>query len=837
MPPKDSPYAAKMAESGASGSKRKRSTTDLSTSNAPDAHPDHVDPNRHTPKRSRSAVPQSAGDVSDDARVRSIRRKKGSRNLSNLNLRHAAQQQSMQDTPRESKFQEGSLTDKPSAQPPSLFTRFNRTDSANQDQIETLMADYHNSASEAELEEETARNSGLGSTNAHAREEPKSFFRFGRSLSKFYPFGLWNRIYDETHDKLLQQNRLEAERKARMKAEAEAKYAEMKQSGQFDATVVSAIHRSVETPTPHDSVVGLDSDRSAEHKRNISLGSELDQSQDYATDHENTEVPETEQKTLRAVSSRFSLHRPSLSNLKNGLKRVASDLNLGQFANRESSSSISPEKVDMVHPGFKSTRSRYDSKGRDTTRLSKRVSDLERKLQAAREELNQALDDASPVPRSGGKFHRFTPSTVRKTKFVPGGLPTLPSERLLFPEGNPSTADAGHDADNTNIEFAEYEDGAEDQETVRVSRERAIPPRASSLFKPVVANANAEAETVQATEKQAEETDVDDASYGDNELAEDEASDMDPNSITNFTKHAQSGTDHASLDAKLKALDASAKAARKQSRPKKRKSAVDPEDLSYRPGAEDDDDAEWDAASNGPKKKLKASGRSENNLRAKAAASPGTKRSPKSKLPRKVKNSPSAVDKLTVDLGLNDQRDEFPVEDSVLLKTPIEIQITEAEPHVLEPVYEEDEETTTVPLNDEPSKPTAKATPARYVRRTTARARSVSPHLPLESVESGIRSVLAAGDAAKDRRGRSSSPPPSSAAGRHITTVLEEESYIAVPGQNGVPSLPKGANGSFETIDELQTPDGTVEVIKSSKTAAVRQGAEGEKFEWPEDVF
>ena len=42
---------------------------------------------------------------------------------------------------------------------------------------------------------------------------------------------------------------------------------------------------------------------------------------------------------------------------------------------------------------------------------------------------------------------------------------------------------------------------------------------------------------------------------------------------------------------------------------------------------------------------------------------------------------------------------------------------------LLEPVYEEEEETITIPLNDEPSKPTATATPARYTMRSSSLSR------------------------------------------------------------------------------------------------------------------
>ena len=56
-------------------------------------------------------------------------------------------------------------------------------------------------------------------------------------------------------------------------------------------------------------------------------------------------------------------------------------------------------------------------------KLSKKVSDLESKLETARRDLEKSLKDAPPVPD--------VPNHLARKPFTPGALPSLPSERLL----------------------------------------------------------------------------------------------------------------------------------------------------------------------------------------------------------------------------------------------------------------------------------------------------------------------------------------------------------------------------------------------------------------------
>ena len=286
---------------------------------------------------------------------------------------------------------------------------------------------------------------------------------------------------------------------------------------------------------------------------------------------------------IRSIRSRL-FKRPSLASLRPDLKGISSDYNLAASASatRESSSSVSPVKTDFESSALKRSVSKIDLKKQN--KLSKRVSDLELKLQHARRELDTALIQASPMPKLGNKYERYTPnSTWKRSKFVPGMLPSLPSERLLDPaqlvafemdgedtvsktqaraqaaadlEGQPRKA-----LDLLNVEMSE------DDETVKVTRARAQPPHVATLFG-FDTNNNIEAsrQIEQTTEGATQIYDNDNKGNG---VTKEDATEPDANIViateevvqTEAKEIVQTGveesTNDVTLDAKLKALDAS----------------------------------------------------------------------------------------------------------------------------------------------------------------------------------------------------------------------------------------------------------------------------------------
>jgi len=142
---------------------------------------------------------------------------------------------------------------------------------------------------------------------------------------------------------------------------------------------------------------------------------------------------------------------------------MASDVNLHKRS-RSASISVSPEKQDTgeVH-GLHHSSSKRDLNRQ--AKLTKRVSDLETKLEAARKELQEAMGDIPPVPpippMQAAEAPKSRPTSSRRIglqrKFVP--LPTLPSESLLFAD---VTRDSVPDIAEQYFEAEAKEDASED---------------------------------------------------------------------------------------------------------------------------------------------------------------------------------------------------------------------------------------------------------------------------------------------------------------------------------------------------------------------------------------
>ena len=856
VPPKDPAYSARMdidrpPTAPSSGSKRKRSAHEESH------HIEHgdlenVDPDAHTPKRTRATAPHDDASASEDATAgqhRSIRKKKGMMNLSNLNLRHAAAKQAQV---RGSKFQEGSLTDKPSEKPPSVFLRVPRSESDHSLKVDEMMEDYHDDISAprySTVKHQRPHSRAMVNMETYKKDEGKGLFQFGRQIAaSFNPATLWQRWWNEPKEETTHAAG-EAEEKARQKAEVEARYAEMKKNGQFGFQTVrrrasNAASASDELQTPRDSAIEIDS---LQNTRGTLGASGLMPPADDTTSHSGSEVPDTASKQNKTLKSRLHFKKPSLSNIKDDLKRVKSDLNLGAAVarQRESSSSISPVKQDFEHSSLKKSQSRYDLK--KTHKLSKRVSDLEGKLEHAKRELDEALVDASPVPNLTSKYPTFKPSaTFRRPKFVPGKLPSLPSERILMAQQMKEIR-GGRDSEVKSREAMDLDETNDfetnEAETIKASRARSYPTRASTLFNldsNHLDNNNIEEATPNntATQQSSEQA----------QLSTKVNKKMDPNSITNGAADnapKQVETEgYSSLDAKLKALEENVKIANKakQTKPKKRKSNAD-EDKLFKPGDESGGDSDWEESTTPKKKRKSGEGKNETSPKNQHS-SKVTKQSPP-----KVKKGKSATAKangLSVpppataaaqqnlvqeELMEEDEAaardDTFSPDEATGSENEAERRSIDSQDRTLGIVYEEEEELVPGAV----SKPVANITPATF-GRSSLRSRSNSPHKRGASVQPGVEEqiITRAAIAAKKHPGRaksrSVSPPPGNG---YVKSITVEETFSVKPGENGIPKLPRGANGSFESLDEFGVEADEVEVL----------GRNGKKasFEWPDDVF
>jgi hypothetical protein len=150
-----------------------------------------------------------------------------------------------------------------------------------------------------------------------------------------------------------------------------------------------------------------------------------------------------------------------------------------------------------------------------------------------------------------------------------------------------------------------------EEDTIRVTRARPYPPRASSLFN--LNNKNIE---------DAHEEVVADPTEPTKEDPEEDTMDVDSPSAEakESRSEVKKAVSYASLDAKLKALDANVKMATKRpTNRKKRKSGEDMKD--YKPGVDDDDDedAEWEKLGSRNKRR-KSSGATKKKAASKSTA-------------------------------------------------------------------------------------------------------------------------------------------------------------------------------------------------------------------------
>ncbi|KXL49640.1 hypothetical protein M433DRAFT_151689 [Acidomyces richmondensis BFW] len=821
VPPKDFLSAKDMTP--ASGSKRKRAASEGASSIDERGGTIEV----HSPKRSKPDNATVEPSTSDDASSprRNLRRKKKHGNLSSLNLRHAAQRQAQSSgqAARESKFQEGSLTDKPSDKPPSVFTRIVRTDSGNMRHVEELMEDYH--AAEGSSNEHVKnvpsqekalmpqQCGGDGTGPEIKQQDVGGFFSFGKNFSmNFRPIALWNRLYGETKEQLTQRN-YEAAMRKKQKEDAEAKYAQLKQAGQLGlkpvGNMVTAPHE-VGSTGPEDTTMmmtnGCGPDEHYQIKSRTSLKLAPPPADDLSSIQGN-EVPDTGSKHGGTFRSRFGFKRPSISNLKEGLKRVRSDLNMSSTTvnNRESSASLSPLKTDLESSTLRRSTSRFDLKKQN--KLSKRVSDLEAKLQQARRELDEALIEASPMPKLPNKYERFTPqSTIKRPKFLPGKLPSLPSERVLMAQYNFG------DDEESPLRTSEVKprnaldltDKVDDDSTIKAPYERQYPPRAASLFvlhdnEPADLNSVLNAKPNLTQHRTSEPIQfTSDANIDSKNLS--------------FTSDGVPALEKPGgydlMDNNLKALDENVNIAKNT--PPESRMSVDEGDTAYRSDF-DTDNGETDFSST-PRKKRKSTGGIKSSSQSKRIrGEAGTSISARRKNTKKCSGSSKNKQQTVTEAPLYSEDEKLDVEmgndetfNAATSRTSLDSQGIP-----LEPVYEEEEETTVVALKDVPSKPTAKATPARYSRHAS-RSRS-------GSIQPGVEEQMMTRAAHVVQSSRHFSPPPGNE--NYKTVEVVEGTVTARPGEGNVPALPNKISGSTESIN----------LTESEK--------QKEEFQWPDDVF
>ncbi|EKG21031.1 nuclear RNA binding protein [Macrophomina phaseolina MS6] len=393
-----------------------------------------VDEASYSSKRRRSANWPLTDEqsLSPDASQRS-RYSKGSRN-----------RRQVSSPGRLSRFQEGSMNDRASAQPPSVFTRF--FPSRGIAPIDQLMEDYHaaneaaptytrstsRGASHHPNQSVTSAATAGSSSTANTRES--GIFRFGRSVaSTFNPINIWQKMqqkWSEARQELIEEALDEQARQLRERAlKADEVYAHLKKTGQLGTQGTHAISNGAPIFTPGYTAPA---DGQAIQRDSGIAGIEPD----YSRPYEQKDAAKSAANVSSPPERKSALHfrTPSFANLKKARSEA-------QLAKRAPPSSPTADVSEAATPR---TLRKFSSKKdlQKQLKLHKRVSDLEVKLREARQELYDCLGDTPPVPTMPAHLAASLnsnkpriPTPLRKKASRTGGtMPALPSERLLFPD-------------------------------------------------------------------------------------------------------------------------------------------------------------------------------------------------------------------------------------------------------------------------------------------------------------------------------------------------------------------------------------------------------------------
>ncbi|TKA71011.1 hypothetical protein B0A49_09348 [Cryomyces minteri] len=745
---------------------------------------------------------------------------------------------------RPSKFQEGSMNDRPSHQPPSVFVR----KAGQQDKqsgikhlsVDHLMEDYLDDTTDPPTVAPSRAgftmhpNQSIASSTAAATDNSRhsTLFNFGRSiaskLDSINPVKILQKHWREaeadlTKRKIEERNQQLAEQQER----AEKTYAALKASGQLGtqgtALIETKVYAAGYTSTQRDSST-LFAQSSQDSKDITSYNAGLAP----LVSHESRGRSRSPAAGFSAstVSKKFHLKAPSLS----GLKRVSSEFHLR---------SASPEKD--TSSALHKSHSKKDL--RQQQKLNKRVSDLESKLEDARRELTVALGAASPLPPLPPLPKKYTPL---KKPFVPGTLASLPSESLL----------------GYNISEQNMPEDNQLKELDSITRPAADEPMTS----PMVKNSF---EIIGLTEKP-------DPAHGHNRdtsltspfvPARSTSEALKP-APSNMANDAAEVADPTPLYEKLKELDKNFKRSSSKfaSKPKKRKSGGDDDLRLFKPGQQSDDDAEWEAARDKPKtkkQKRKADSHSPESKRNSRPASTGSRKtngtahdsSAKSANRRQQDGHGIVAEESDIASGrqaMSATHHAIPAQQQVVDSTEESgaRMSSESQPLGLQPIFEE-ETTTFVALNDVPHHPTAVATPAHPSHR---RNRSSSPSkrgdyssrpssptkytsrpssptkYPARSSSLGKAGSSTLPDQVQESASRTRSPSPPPSASYSKADVVVDDTVSAMLGQEDIPTLSTGFFGVEETGegDEKEVQMETVH-----ETAHTQH----ERYEWPEDVF
>jgi hypothetical protein len=280
-------------------------------------------------------------------------------------------------------------------------------------------------------------NSSIAETDRSEASRHSSIFRFGKSLASTFNPSKW-KIWSK------QQQLPEDEETAQLRAlrsqkeKAERIYRELKDSGHFrDSTIGGPLFKDPEEKgallAKHDSSVEFGDKPSS----NVRVSREMSR-EDKRRGMVFLDPPKFSNCEESPAASNFSgsaaQSNPTTPNKPFHFKKAS----LSNIKKALTGDNVSEARVE--HRQARRIPSRKDLQKQQ--KLVKRVSDLEGKLEAARRQLSEVTGEPVPPLVSSD-----LPQRVGRSRFIPGALSTLPSERLLsgYVEGAFSDNEADSD--------------------------------------------------------------------------------------------------------------------------------------------------------------------------------------------------------------------------------------------------------------------------------------------------------------------------------------------------------------------------------------------------------
>lgn len=242
--------------------------------------------------------------------------------------------------------------------------------------------------------------------HAGAQNRGSGIFRFGKAIaSAFNPFGGWGRSSPENANK--SQSQKDA------LTQAEEAYAELKKAG------LKGTNKSAYLQSQYVDQANAEQTWQAVMEK-MGYGHATGNPTLHCGEHESATTP------LRSPSK--SSKRSSFQDLRLGLPLFKSN----DQASGAPTTSQERTSEDSETTGLRKQRSKKELSRQ--AKLVKKVNDLEDKLERARRELREFSGNEQRLPESTPESKRMSmdvdPGSYPR-KFVPGALPTLPSERLL----------------------------------------------------------------------------------------------------------------------------------------------------------------------------------------------------------------------------------------------------------------------------------------------------------------------------------------------------------------------------------------------------------------------